>query len=61
MTNIELRTKSVEELSQELEALLKSHFSLRMQVAMQQLAKTSEIRKVRRDIARVRTILREKA
>jgi large subunit ribosomal protein L29 len=44
-----------------LEALLKSHFSLRMQVAMQQLAKTSEIRKVRRDIARVRTILREKA
>ena len=41
MTNIELRTKSVEELAQELEALLKSHFSLRMQVAMQQLTKTS--------------------
>ena len=61
MTNIELRTKNTEELNQELEALLKSHFSLRMQVAMQQLAKTSEIRKVRRDIARVRTILREKA
>ena len=61
MTNIELRTKSVEELAQELEALLKSHFSLRMQVAMQQLTKTSELRKVRRDIARVRTILREKA
>ncbi|HRG62927.1 MAG: 50S ribosomal protein L29 [Neisseriales bacterium] len=61
MTNTELRTKNTEELNQELEALLKSHFSLRMQVAMQQLAKTSEIRKVRRDIARVRTILREKA
>ncbi|RTL10606.1 MAG: 50S ribosomal protein L29 [Neisseriaceae bacterium] len=61
MTNTELRTKTTEELNQELEALLKSHFSLRMQVAMQQLAKTSEIRKVRRDIARVRTILREKA
>ena len=60
MTNIELRTKSVEELAQELEALLKSHFSLRMQVAMQQLTKTSELRKVRRDIARVRTILRER-
>jgi large subunit ribosomal protein L29 len=61
MTSTELRTKNTEELNQELEALLKSHFSLRMQVAMQQLAKTSEIRKVRRDIARVRTILREKA
>ncbi|MDD3265756.1 MAG: 50S ribosomal protein L29 [Burkholderiales bacterium] len=61
MTNVELRTKSVEELNSELEALLKSHFSLRMQVAMQQLTKTSDIRKVRRDIARVRTILREKA
>ena len=61
MTNTELRTKNTEELNQELEALLKSHFSLRMQVAMQQLAKTSELRKVRRDIARVRTILREKA
>ena len=61
MTNTELRTKNTEELNQELEALLKSHFSLRMQVAMQQLTKTSELRKVRRDIARVRTILREKA
>ena len=61
MSNAELRTKSVAELNQELEALLKSHFSLRMQVAMQQLTKTSEIKKVRRDIARVRTILHEKA
>lgn len=61
MTNTELRTKSVEELNTELESLLKAHFSLRMQVAMQNLAKTSEIRRVRRDIARVRTILREKA
>ena len=61
MKSTELRAKSVEELNVELEALLKSHFSLRMQVAMQQLTKTSEIKKVRRDIARVRTILREKA
>lgn len=61
MNNAELRAKSVDELNSELEALLKSHFSLRMQVAMQQLTKTSDIRKVRRDIARVRTILREKA
>lgn len=61
MNNAELRAKSVEELNTELEALLKSHFSLRMQVAMQQLTKTSELRKVRRDIAKVKTILREKA
>jgi large subunit ribosomal protein L29 len=60
MTNLELRAKTTAELNQELESLLKSHFSLRMQVALQQLTKTSEIRKVRRDIARVRTILREK-
>ena len=61
MTNTELRAKSVEELNTELESLLKAHFSLRMQVAMQNLAKTSEIRRVRRDIARVRTNLHEKA
>lgn len=60
MKATELRVKSTEELNTELESLLKAHFSLRMQVAMQQLAKTSEIRRVRRDIARVRTILREK-
>ena len=58
---VDLRAKSIDELNVELEALLKSHFSLRMQVSMQQLSKTSELRKVRRDIARVRTILREKA
>lgn len=61
MKGKDLRTKSVEELNTELESLLKAHFSLRMQVSMQQLTKTSEIRQVRRDIARVRTILREKA
>lgn len=60
MKTAELRAKSAAELNTELESLLKAHFSLRMQVSMQQLAKTSEIRKVRRDIARVRTILREK-
>ena len=61
MKGSELRTKSVDELNTELEALLKAHFSLRMQVSMQQLTKTSEIKKVRKDIARVRTILGEKA
>ena len=61
MKAAELRVKPVAELSTELEALLKAHFSLRMQASMQQLTKNSELKKVRRDIARVRTILREKA
>lgn len=57
----ELRAKSVGELDKELLELLKAQFSLRMQLATQQLGDTSQIRKVRRDIARVRTLLREKA
>ena len=57
----ELKGKSVEELNQELNSLLRAQFSLRMQKATQQLNNTSQIRKVRRDIARVRTLLNEKA
>lgn len=53
----ELRGKSVDELKQELQSLLKAQFSLRMQKATQQLANTSQIGKTRRDIARVRTLL----
>ncbi|QDF98799.1 50S ribosomal protein L29 [Azoarcus sp. DD4] len=57
----DLRAKSADELNQELLELLKAQFSLRMQLATQQLSNTSQIGKVRRDIARVRTLLREKA
>jgi large subunit ribosomal protein L29 len=57
----ELRTKSVDELNQELLDLLKAQFGLRMQLATQQLSNTSQMSKVRRDIARVRTLIREKA
>ena len=57
----ELRAKSPAELQQELNDLLKAQFSLRMQVATQQLTNNSQIKKVRRDIARVRTLLNEKA
>ncbi|BEV72364.1 MULTISPECIES: 50S ribosomal protein L29 [Paludibacterium] len=57
----ELRAKSVDELKAELLSLLKAQFALRMQHATQQLAKNSELKKVRRDVARVRTILKEKA
>ena len=57
----ELRTKSVDELNKELLDLLRAQFGLRMQLATQQLSNTSQISKVRRDIARVRTLIREKA
>ena len=57
----ELRVKNTDELRQELNELLKAQFSLRMQKATQQLTNTSQIKKVRREIARVRTVIREKA
>jgi large subunit ribosomal protein L29 len=56
----ELRAKNPDELQKELEGLLKAQFGLRMQVATQQLSNTSQMKKVRRDIARVRTLMREK-
>lgn len=61
MKTSELRAKSPEELQQELNELLKAQFGLRMQQATQQLSNTSQLAKVRRDIARARTILHEKA
>jgi large subunit ribosomal protein L29 len=57
----ELRAKSREELVKELAELQKAQFGLRMQHATQQLSNTSQMNKVRRDIARVRTILKETA
>jgi len=57
----EIRTKSGDELNKELMELLKAQFGLRMQHATQQLSNTSQIKKVRHDIARVRTMLKEKA
>jgi large subunit ribosomal protein L29 len=57
----ELRTKDGEELQKELEGLLRAQFGLRMQLATQQLGNTSQMKKVKRDIARVRTIMKEKA
>lgn len=56
----ELRNRSPEELREELNSLLKAHFSLRMQKATQQLTNTSQLAKVRRDIARVRTVMAQK-
>jgi len=56
----ELKGKSPEELQQELNSLLKAQFGLRMQKATQQLTNTSQLAKVRRDIARVRTMQADK-
>ncbi|MGC2166843.1 MAG: 50S ribosomal protein L29 [Gallionella sp.] len=56
----ELKSKSATELKAELLSLTKAQFGLRMQVATQQMTNTSEVRKVRRDIARVKTVLTEK-
>ncbi|MCE9633920.1 MAG: 50S ribosomal protein L29 [Methylophilales bacterium] len=61
MKAAELRAKSVGDLKNELVELMRAQFSLRMQVATQQLSKVDQIGKVRRDIARVRTVLTEKA
>lgn len=57
----ELRGKDEAALNKELQELLKAQFSLRMQKGTQQLSNTSQLRNVRRDIARVRTVLTQKA
>ena len=56
----EIRGKNGEELQKELEGLLRAQFGLRMQLATQLLSNTSQLKKVKRDIARVRTIMKEK-
>ena len=56
----ELRSKTVADLEKELRELLKARFSLGMQISTQQTTNTSEIKKTRKDIARVKTIIREK-
>jgi large subunit ribosomal protein L29 len=57
----ELRAKSLDELQKELIELRRAQFGLRMQQATQSLTKNSEIERVRREIARVHTLLAEKA
>ena len=61
MKATELKDKSVEELNAELINLLREQFNLRMQHTTGQLEKTGQLRKVRRNIARVKTILTQKA
>jgi len=56
----ELRGKDQESLQKELNELLKAQFGLRMQIATQQLGNTAQLKKVRRDIARVKTVMNSK-
>ena len=55
----ELRSKNEGELREELTELLQEQFNLRMQKGMGQLSQTHQMKRVRRDIARVRTVLQE--
>ncbi|MBY0453964.1 MAG: 50S ribosomal protein L29 [Burkholderiaceae bacterium] len=60
MNTAELRQKDVAGIKDEIKALQKAHFGLRMQKATQQLGNTGTLRTTRRDIARAKTILAEK-
>ena len=57
----ELRNKSVEELNEELLELRREQFNLRMQQATGELAQNHQHSRVRKDIARIKTVLNEKA
>ena len=57
----ELREKNAQELTSEMHELLKEQFNLRMQRATGQLGKPHRVKEIRRDIARIKTVLNEKA
>ena len=61
MNAVEMREKSVDELQVSLLDLLKEQFNLRMQKSSGQLGQSHLLRQARRDIARARTILNQKA
>ena len=56
----DLRAKQESELREELSGLLREQFNLRMQRGIGQLATQHDLRRVRKDIARIRTVLNEK-
>jgi len=57
----EMKGKTVVELRDELKGLLQEQFNLRMQKGMGQMTNANELRRVRRDIARIKTIMTEKS
>jgi large subunit ribosomal protein L29 len=60
MKSVDVRAKSDDELADELGSLKKEAFNLRFQQASGQLENTARVRQVRRDIARIRTVLSER-
>lgn len=60
MKAVELREKNADELNVELVGLYREQFNLRMQKGVGQLSRPDQFRKVRRNIARIKTILNEK-
>ena len=56
----EMKSKTVVELRDELKGLLQEQFNLRMQKGMGQMTNVHELRRVRRDIARIKTVMTEK-
>jgi large subunit ribosomal protein L29 len=61
MKAVDIRTKSADELNDQLLQLKKEQFNLRFQKASGQLENTARVNTVRRDIARIKTILGERA
>jgi len=61
MKAADIRAKSLDQLTDELGGLKKEQFNLRFQKATGQLEKTARVKQVRRDIARIKTIARQKA
>ncbi len=61
MNTKDLRSKNQDEILNELSALVKEQFNLRMQKGAGQIVKTSRVKQIRRNIARINTILTEKA
>ncbi|WP_279098842.1 50S ribosomal protein L29 [Bartonella apis] len=61
MKAAELRAQTLDQMNEELAKLKKEQFNLRFQKATGQLEKTARVKQVRRDIARIKTIARQKA
>ncbi|OYR22960.1 50S ribosomal protein L29 [Brucella thiophenivorans] len=61
MKAADVRAKSLDQITEELGSLKKEQFNLRFQKATGQLEKTARVKQVRRDIARIKTIARQKA
>ena len=61
MSANDLRRKTADELKLELEKLLREQFNLRMQKGTGQLSRPDQVKKVRRNIARIKTVINEKA